>query len=132
MSIPASQFALRQYEQVKTSSAVVTSDGYHLVQLLLEGALERLAMAKGHMERGEMAEKGKRLGRVLDIVTELRGTLDLERGGDIARNLRDLYDYMEAVIVRANVGNRTDLLDELSDLIREIKLGWDGVEPASP
>ncbi len=127
MSNLASQFAVRHYEQVKTSSAVVSSDGYRLVQLLLEGALERLAVAKGHMERGEMAEKGERLGRVLDILAELRGTLDHDKGGDIARNLRDLYDYMESILVRANMDNRSDLLDQLSALIREIKSGWDGL-----
>ncbi len=129
MSIPASQFALRQYQQVKTTSAVVTSDGYRLVQLLLEGALDRLAMAKGHMERGELAEKGERLGRVLDILTQLRGSLDMERGGEIARNLRDLYDYMEAVLIRANLDNSSERLDEICDLLREIKTGWDDVGP---
>lgn len=127
MSNLASQFALRQYEQVKTTSAVVSSDGYRLVQLLLEGVLERLAIAKGHMERGEVAEKGERLGRVLDIIAELRGTLDHESGGDIARNLHDLYDYMESLLIRANIENRTDLLDQLSSLVREIKSGWDGL-----
>ena len=127
----ATQFALSQYQQAKTSSVVATSDGYQLVHLLLEGALERLAMTKGNMDRGEVALKGERLGRVLDIVAELRGTLDLDRGGEIARNLHDLYDYMETVLVRANVENRSDLLDQVSDLLRQIKSGWDGVNPVS-
>ncbi len=122
--------ALQQYEQVKTTSAVASSDGYRLVQLLLEGALERLAAARGHMERGELASKGERIGRVLAIVAELRGTLDMDRGGDIARNLRDLYDYAESLLLRANTENRVDHLEEVSSLIREIKLGWDGISAA--
>ena len=57
--------------------------------------------------------------------------LDKERGGDLAQNLERLYDYASRTLLKANLENRSDLLKEVTSLLREIKLGWDGIAPAA-
>ncbi len=123
----ASHSALRRYQHVNTASALDHADGHRLVQMLFEGTLDRIAAAKGHMQRGEMAEKHERIGRVIEIINHLRGTLDMESGGEIARNLHDLYDFMESSLLKANARNEPEQLDQVAELIREVKSGWDGI-----
>jgi len=95
--------------------------------MLFEGTLDRIAAAKGHMQRGEMAEKRERIGRVIDILCHLRGTLDMEAGGEIAHNLNDLYNFMESSLLKANAHNEPEQLDQVAELIRQVKSGWDEI-----
>lgn len=120
--------ALRSYQQVGAVSQVAaTDDPVRLVQLLLGNAVDRLALARGHVERGEIAAKAEQLSRVVAIVDTLNALVDLEKGGDIGRNLRDLYDYVTRRLAVANLRNDAQALDEVAGLLREIKTGWDGI-----
>ena len=93
----------------------------------MTGALEKIAIAKGYMERKEIAQKGGHISWAISIIDGLRASLNLEAGGEIAQNLDDLYDYMTRRLARANVENNTDLLDEVASLLRTIKGAWDEV-----
>ncbi|HHH42951.1 MAG TPA: flagellar export chaperone FliS [Gammaproteobacteria bacterium] len=100
---------------------------HRLIQMLLEGALDKIAAARGHMERGEIQPKGEQVGSAISIIEGLKSSLDKDRGGEIARNLEDLYIYMERRLIEANRDNDTSLLDEVSDLLRQIKEAWDAI-----
>lgn len=115
---------LAAYQTVATHGGVAASDPHRLILMLLDGALERVAAARGYMANSVYAEKGRLIGRVLAIVDELRVSLDTERGGDLARNLEALYDYIGRQLLRANVENRVDLLDEVTTLLQEIRTAW--------
>ena len=119
--------ALKQYGQVATQAGVAVADPHRLIQMLLDGALEKIATAKGFMQRGEIAKKGNNLTWAISIIDGLRVSLDKEKGGEIARNLDDLYDYMERRLFQANLENNIDLLDEVTGLLREIKSAWDAI-----
>ena len=69
----------------------------------------------------------EKIGKALGIIEALLLSLDKERGGDLAGNLERLYDYAARTLLKANLENRSDLLKEVSSLLREIKLGWDGI-----
>jgi flagellar secretion chaperone FliS len=92
--------------------------------MLMDGALQRLAAARGAIEHGAMDSKGRLIHRVVDIIDELRASLNLEAGGGIAANMADLYDYCGRLLLRANLENRTELLDEVAHLLREIRSAW--------
>jgi flagellar protein FliS len=94
---------------------------------MLDAALSRVAEASGHLERGETAAKGEKIGKALGILEALVLSLDKERGGELAENLERLYDYASRTLLKANLENRLDLLKEVGSLLREIKLGWDGI-----
>lgn len=118
---------LQQYQQVKTHTGIDGASPHRLIQMLFESALERIASAKGHIQRGEMARKGEMIGKAIGIVGGLRGALNLEVGGDIAANLDGLYEYMERRLLKANIDSDITILDEVSNLIHDIKEGWDAI-----
>jgi flagellar protein FliS len=57
----------------------------------------------------------------------LRSSLDMNAGGEIARNLEDLYDYMERRLTAANVESSVEMLDEVASLLKQIKEAWDAI-----
>lgn len=128
MSHLNAQAALKQYQQVGVQ-AVTGASPHMLIQMLLEGALERIAGAKGHMLRNDPA-KGGFISRAIGILDGLRESLNLEVGGDIAENLNQLYEYCQRRLLQANVANDAAILDEVASLLREIKTAWDAIECA--
>jgi flagellar protein FliS len=69
-------------------------------------------------------EKHYLLTSAVQIVGELRSTLDMRTGGPLAANLDDLCDYMSRQLVAANLQNRVATLDEVADLLREVRTAW--------
>ncbi|HGN3947429.1 TPA: flagellar export chaperone FliS [Pseudomonas aeruginosa] len=119
--------AMKQYQQVSIEAQVSDANPHRVIQLLMQGGLERLAQARGAMEREQIPEKGILIGKAIGIIGGLREALDSERGGELAGNLDRLYEYMIARLVEANTSNDTNLLDEVSALLLEVKSGWDGI-----
>jgi flagellar protein FliS len=122
---------LQSYKNVGAHGNLAEASPYRVVQVMLDAVLSRIAEAGGHLERGEVAAKGEKIGKALAIIEALVLGLDKERGGDLAQNLERLYDYASRTLLKANLENRSDLLQEVSSLLREIKLGWDGIAPAA-
>jgi flagellar protein FliS len=102
-----------------------------LVLRMMQGALDRIATARGHMRRGEQAAKGEALGRAVRLIDGLRSCLDLKLGGEIAANLSALYDYMTRRLTESNLRNDERGLAEVAELLDEIRGGWEQMA-ASP
>ncbi len=119
--------ALRQYQTVNTQARVSDASPHRLIQLLMEAGLSRLAQAKGAMLYGQSAQKGELISKAIGIIGGLREGLDLEKGGEIAANLDRLYDYMVLRLFEANVSNEPEMLDEVQQLLSEIKAAWDAI-----
>jgi flagellar protein FliS len=119
--------AMKQYQSVNTNAQLVDASPHRLIQMLMEGGLARMAQARGAMERGDVALKGMLIGKAVDIVGGLREALNQEAGGEVAANLDNLYAYMTARLLEANLKNDQILLDEVAELLREVKAGWDGI-----
>ncbi|HHH40041.1 MAG TPA: flagellar export chaperone FliS [Sedimenticola sp.] len=117
--------ALSQYQRVSVSSGVEDATPHRLIQMLMEGALDKIATAKGHMLHHEPAEKGRHISWAISIVSGLQSSLDLEAGGDISRNLDDLYDYMVRRLGEAGMKDDPSILDEVTSLLLELKSAWD-------
>jgi len=118
--------ALQQYHHADLAE-ISEADPHRLIQMLLEGALQRIAIARGAMQQGDVVVKGERLSSALAIIEGLRIHLDRDRGGEIAANLEALYDYMQQRLLQANLRNDIEILDEVAGLIRQIKAGWDAI-----
>lgn len=110
----------RQYEQTQ----VVTSSGLQLVVLLYDGAIQSIEMAKQNIQTKNIPEKARHLGRAIAIIGELNSVLDYEQGGDIARSLRRLYDYMLVELVEANARNNERKLDGPLRCLSTLREGW--------
>ena len=116
--------ALASYGDVKVTTGVSGADNVQLIQMLFDGLIESLATARGHMERGSITEKSKSLSRAGRIVVGLQGALDFEKGGDIARNLNDLYSYVTRRLFHVNANNDLETLQEVHNLMNEIRSAW--------
>ncbi len=119
--------AMKQYKQVRVHGGIMDATPHRLVQMLMEGALERIAQAKGNMLNKDIAGKGEYIGKAIDIIGGLQSSLNKEAGGELAVNLSNLYDYMVRRLVDANVRNDPNILDEIAGLMTEIKSGWDNI-----
>jgi flagellar secretion chaperone FliS len=115
------------YRAIDVHGQVAAATPHRLVQLMLQHAIEQLGVAGGALERGAVAAKGVAITKVFGLIEELNGSLDMQRGGEIAAKLRELYDYMVHRLTEANLRNDAAKLQEVADLLREIKSGWDGI-----
>ncbi|MDN3700006.1 flagellar export chaperone FliS [Vibrio artabrorum] len=119
--------SLQAYKKVSVDSQLTAASPHKIVQMLMAGAIERLIQGKAAMQAGNIPVKGERLGKALDIIISLRSCLSMADGGDIAKNLDQLYEYMITQISAANHKNDPQPIDEVIDIIREIKSAWDQI-----
>lgn len=116
---------ISSYQKVEQDIAVESANPHQLVLLLFQGAERAIALARVHMEAGNLAEKGTSISKAIDIINlGLKASLDIEAGGEIAQNLAALYDYMVRRLINANIKNQVATLDEVAGLLGEISSAW--------
>lgn len=119
--------ASKAYANIGAQTSVEAASPHRLIQLLYAGAIDRISRARGHMQRKDYAEKGQCLSRAIDIIDSLRASLDKRHGHPLADNLENLYEYMGRRLLLASGTNDTALLDEVGDLLSELKVAWDSI-----
>ena len=119
--------SLQAYKKVSVDSQLTAASPHKIVQMLMAGAIERLIQGKAAMQAGNIPVTGERLGKALDIIISLRSCLSMDDGGDIAKNLDQLYEFMITQISAANHKNDPQPIDDVIDIIREIKSAWDQI-----
>jgi flagellar protein FliS len=124
-----SQEALKQYRQLGLEAEVSNASPHRLIQLLFAGVLDRLAVAQGAMARGDIPLKGQQISKAIAIISGLRSSLDMDAPGDLPTNLDQLYEYMEVRLVQSSARNDLDALSEVTELLKTLKSGWDGIAP---
>ena len=119
--------ALRQYQKVNGVAQTSEASPHRLVQMLMQGGLDRIAQAKGAIARNDIAQRGILIGKAIGIVGGLREGLDLENHADSLAELDNLYSYMSKRLVEANVQNDPEILNEVARLLITVKEGWDAI-----
>ncbi|QXO18093.1 MULTISPECIES: flagellar export chaperone FliS [Vibrio] len=119
--------SLQAYKKVSVDSQLSAASPHKIVQMLMGGAIERLIQGKAAMLQGHIPVKGERLGKALEIVISLRSCLSMNDGGEIAENLDQLYEFMITQITTANYENDPQPIDDVIDILREIKSAWDQI-----
>jgi flagellar protein FliS len=85
---------IRQYQQINTQSSLASATPHRLIQLLMERALMKMGLAKGHMEREEVREKGNNIGVAISIISVLQASLNHKANERMSANFDELYGYM--------------------------------------
>jgi len=119
--------ALKQYNKINLQTSIESASPHRLIQMLMDGALARLAQAKGHMKANSIAQKGEDISMAISIIGGLRDSLDHDKGGEVANNLDSLYEYMTYRLMESNLKNEVSMIDEVYDLLIEIKSAWDAI-----
>jgi flagellar protein FliS len=120
---------LAAYQSVSVHGGVANADPHAMVQMLMDAATERMAIARGCIERGERTRQASLLHSCVMIVGELRGSLNTAEGGPLAQNLSDLYDYMIRQLLLANAKSDASCVMEVSRLLEEVRSAWIAIGP---
>lgn len=115
---------LTQYSNQYRQTQVMTSSRVQIVVLLYDAAIQSIELARTGIESNNPKEKGRFLGRAISIIGELNSVLDFEQGGEIARSLHRLYEYMLNELVTANARNDARRLDGPLRCLTTLREGW--------
>lgn len=118
---------IRHYQREALKTRLASADPFEVTQMLMEGALESMKIAKINIENKDLENKSKFIAKATTIIDTLRLSLDYEAGGEISVNLSDLYRYMSERLLEASIGNDIAKIDEVIDLLSGIKGAWDQI-----
>ncbi|MEG0051990.1 MAG: flagellar export chaperone FliS [Comamonas sp.] len=125
MFTPASARAMSAYRQVGVQSMVDGASPQQLIKMLFDGLVASINAARGAMERGDIGEKVRHIGKAVRILQEgLLAVLDKEKGGELADNLAALYDYCTTRLTLANARNDVAMVNEVAQLVGTVAQGW--------
>lgn len=119
------------YSQAYQKAAVNTVDQRKLILMLYDGAIKFLTHAVEKMEKNDVYEAHTNLIRGKSIIAELLSSLNLEGGGDIARNLQRLYAYMFNELIDANLNKEPDRVQRVVHLLKELRTAWQNLKPGT-
>jgi flagellar protein FliS len=124
--------AMAEYADGNLTSQALVADRIELIQMLFDGLVDSLSVARGHIEHKSIEKKSQALTRASRIVLGLKSALDFSQGGDLARNLSELYDYALKRIMHVNIHNDLQALEEVQGLMVEIQQAWKAVPSLVP
>lgn len=131
MFSPANARAMSAYRQVGVQSMVDSASPQQLIKMLFDGLLASINAARGAIERGDINEKVRHIGKAVRILQEgLLSALDREKGGELAGNLAALYEYCTARLTLANARNDVGMVDEVAALVSTVAQGWNEITNA--
>lgn len=136
--------ATKTYASVGIETGALAADPHKLISMLYQGALLAIAKAKHGMlcianaqntrkgiKSKDVAAKCAAISKAMAIIDDgLNASLDKKVGGELAQNLSSLYDYMVIRLTQANLNNDINALDEVTQLLNELKGAWDEMRPA--
>ncbi|WP_413738622.1 flagellar export chaperone FliS [Sodalis sp. RH21] len=123
-------YGSQAYAIVGLQSSVMSASPHKLITLLFDGALSALVKADIYMAQGNIAAKGNALSKAIDIISSgLKLGLDMEKGGELSRNLADLYDYCCRQLIQVNLHNDRGLLTQIRVLLTDIADAWKQISP---
>lgn len=123
------QSKLAAYRSISAQGAVADADPHALVLMVMDAALARMTGARGCIERGDTVRRASLLHSAVILIAELRGSLDLQKGGSLAQDLSDLYEYMTRRLVHANLNGDASAVAEVASLLDEIRGAWAAIGP---
>lgn len=118
---------LSQYQQVSNQEAVNGASPHRLIQMLMEGAIKRMAEARAAIQRKDIAAKGEAIGKAVSIIGGLRDSLNMEVAGGLPQRLDGLYEFMITALLRSNLNDDDRGVENVMQLMLTVKAGWDSI-----
>ncbi|EKP0299597.1 lateral flagellar export chaperone LafC [Aeromonas veronii] len=115
------------YQFAATQAKAASADPHQLVLMLMEGLLDEMARAEGHILARQFERKGQAISKCLQILGGLDSALDMDKGGELAANLHRLYDYCGQRLFEISVSNNVEGFAEVRKILQELKEGWEAM-----
>lgn len=114
------------YRQTEITVKAANASPQQLVVMLMDGLMDELDRAEGHMQAKNYLRKGDAIKKSLRILSGLSVALDLEQGGNLATHLKQLYQYCGKRLMKASIRNDVAELQQVRKILNEIREGWVG------
>ncbi|AUX72998.1 flagellar export chaperone FliS [Erwinia pyrifoliae] len=115
----------KAYAKIGVESAVMSASNDQLITLLFDGALSALVRARLFLLDGNTVKKGESLSKAINIIDNgLKPGVDATSDDELTRNLAELYRYMVYRLLRANLDNDAEGIEEVEALLRNIADAW--------
>lgn len=118
---------MKAYQRGSLETQLADADPHRVIQLLMAGVIEHCYKSIGAMQRKDYEQKAKSISKVSSILVALRSSLDFKQGPEVAENLNALYEYMGRRTMEGSRAMDTAALQEVAELMTEIKKGWDAI-----
>jgi flagellar protein FliS len=118
---------VKNYQKEALKTRVAGADRYEIIQMLMAGAIDKMVFSKVAIEKKQLEAKAEHISKASAILEALRGCLDFEVGGEVTENLYALYSYMIDRLLDASIQNDPSIVDEVINLLKEIKSAWDAI-----
>ncbi len=105
-------------------TAVTTASKEQILLMLYQAAIKNCKKAMKAIDEKNLVEKGHAIAKLQDIVIELSNSLDYEKGGDIAKELASLYDFILYSSTQANMKIESKPLEGCLDVLNTLYDGW--------
>ncbi|MFM5755887.1 lateral flagellar export chaperone LafC [Aeromonas veronii] len=115
------------YQFAATQAKAASADPHQLVLMLMEGLLDEMSRAEGHILARQFERKGQAISKCLQILGGLDSALDMDKGGELAVNLHRLYDYCGQKLFEISVSNNVEGFAEVRKILQELKEGWEAM-----
>lgn len=116
--------SLKSGAHLYKQTSVTTANRGQLLLMLYEGAINNVKKATLAIDKKDIPLKGQMIGKAHDIINELLNTLNFEVGGEIARDLERLYNFMTEQLIKANMENSKESLESVQRLLETLLDGW--------
>ena len=118
---------IKHYQREALKTRLASADPFEVTQMLMEGALESMKIAKINIQNNDLENKSKFIAKATSIIDSLRLSLNHDAGGELASNLESLYVYMSDSLLESSINNDIAKISEVVDLLSEIKVAWDQI-----
>ncbi|NYT79014.1 flagellar export chaperone FliS [Alcaligenaceae bacterium] len=117
--------ATQAYTRIGLQTQVLGANPVHLITLLFEGAQAAISKAHLYMQQGNIQERGNAISKAIEIVGNgLKASVNLEEGGELARNLVTVYDQVIHNLLLANLNSDPDKLVMAERLLANLGIAW--------
>lgn len=108
-------------------TGVLTADPKRLILICYEEAIRNLKIAKAKYISHDYEEKARALIKAQDFICQLNSALDFKKGGEVASNLRALYNYMTRRLLEADLTKNIEAIEHIIWMLVELKSAWEEI-----
>lgn len=119
--------SIQSYQRVSIESELTNASPHRIIQMMYTGAIENILQSRLALNSNDFAKKGMHISKAIAIISALNNCLDFEKGGEIATNLSQLYDFILCSLSKANLDNDEQLLSDSIGVLTNIKDGWEQI-----